>query len=119
MSQKTKFLMTSPELPIVTDRPFTVEGNIGSGKTTFLEYFSKLHDEVEIVIETVEKWMNVNGHNLMQMMFEDPEKWSSPFQTYVLLTIIQYHTMNRVKNYAIRFRRRNLHAVWFLIYLRN
>lgn len=47
-------------------KPFTVvvEGNIGSGKTTFLNHFNKFHD-VEVLQEPVEKWRNVQGHNLL------------------------------------------------------
>lgn len=48
------------------NKPFTVivEGNIGSGKTTLLNYFSKYRD-VEVLQEPVEKWRNVDGHNLL------------------------------------------------------
>ena len=47
-------------------KPFTVviEGNIGSGKTTVLNYFNKFH-EVEVLQEPVDKWRNVQGHNLL------------------------------------------------------
>ena len=40
--QKANILKSS-EAPLVTNRPFTVvvEGNIGSGKTTFLQHFNK------------------------------------------------------------------------------
>jgi len=99
-SQKMNILMKSPEVPIVTNRPFTVvvEGNIGSGKTTFLKHFNKLSDEVEIIAEPVEKWRNANGHNLLQMMYEDPDRWSLAFQTYVQLTMVQNHTMETTKS---------------------
>ena len=48
------------------NKPFTVviEGNIGSGKTTLLNYFSKYRD-VEVLQEPVDKWRNVDGHNLL------------------------------------------------------
>ena len=47
-------------------KPFTVivEGNIGSGKTTFLNHFAKFKD-VEVLQEPVNKWRNVQGHNLL------------------------------------------------------
>ena len=75
-SQKVN-IMKSPEAPIVNSRPFTVvvEGTIGSGKTTFLQHFNKFSQEVEILAEPVEKWRNANGHNLLQMMYEDPHRW--------------------------------------------
>lgn len=47
-------------------RPFTViiEGNIGSGKTTFLNYFKK-YDNVCVLAEPVHMWRNCAGHNLL------------------------------------------------------
>lgn len=47
-------------------KPFTVfiEGNIGSGKTTFLNYFQK-YDEVCLQTEPVEKWRDLGGVNLL------------------------------------------------------
>ncbi|XP_044787928.1 thymidine kinase 2, mitochondrial isoform X4 [Bubalus bubalis] len=39
-----------------------VEGNIASGKTTCLEFFSNSAD-IEVLTEPVPKWRNVRGHN--------------------------------------------------------
>ncbi|KAL6063770.1 hypothetical protein STEG23_011760, partial [Scotinomys teguina] len=39
-----------------------VEGNIASGKTTCLEFFSNTTD-VEVLMEPVLKWRNIRGHN--------------------------------------------------------
>ena len=41
-----------------------VEGNIGSGKSTFLQYFRE-SENVEIASEPVEMWKNVRGHNTL------------------------------------------------------
>lgn len=48
------------------NRPYTVlvEGNIGCGKTTFLEYFKK-YENVCVLAEPVDLWRNCNGHNLL------------------------------------------------------
>ena len=83
-------------------RPFTVliEGNIGSGKTTFLKHFSKF-DNIEVITEPVEKWTNVKGSNLLQKMYEDPERWAFVFQTYVQLTMLQQHTENNDRQVKI------------------
>lgn len=47
-----------------TKNPFTVfvEGNIGSGKTTFLKHFEKFSD-VCLMTEPVEEWRNL-GYTL-------------------------------------------------------
>lgn len=48
------------------NQPFTVlvEGNIGAGKTTFLNHFKKFND-VCLHTEPVDKWRDVNGVNLL------------------------------------------------------
>ncbi len=93
-------------------RPYTivVEGNIGSGKTTFLQPFLKHAGQVEVVDEPVNKWRNlqgkfrvpkmlfvlietmtISGHNLLKKMYDDPKRWSMLLQTYVQLTMVQHH----------------------------
>ena len=78
----------------------SIEGNIGSGKSTMLKYFEKFED-VELVPEPVAEWCNVGGsfkelvlvkilsyqqlkgHNLLGKLYEDPKRWSFQFQSYV------------------------------------
>lgn len=50
--------------------PYTVfiEGNIGAGKTTFLNHFKK-YEDVCLHTEPVEKWRNVLGINLLVKNF--------------------------------------------------
>ncbi|MGH0126170.1 UNVERIFIED_CONTAM: hypothetical protein FKN15_026139 [Acipenser sinensis] len=49
-----------------------IEGNIASGKTTCLEYFSKTCD--------------IEG-----LMYQDPQRWGLTLQTYVQLTMLDQH----------------------------
>ena len=71
---------TTASIPLIKaatpPRPFTVlvEGNIGSGKSTYLKHFSKLSKDVDIITEPVDKWRDLNSHNLLQMMYEDPQR---------------------------------------------
>ena len=52
----------------------SVEGNIASGKSTFLKQFSKYSEEIDILPEPVELWRDVNGHNLLELMYNDPQR---------------------------------------------
>lgn len=47
-------------------RPFTVvvEGNIGSGKTTFITHFNKFNN-VALFSEPIDMWRDCDGHNLL------------------------------------------------------
>ncbi|XP_069682145.1 deoxynucleoside kinase isoform X2 [Periplaneta americana] len=73
------------------NRPFTVfvEGNIGSGKTTFLNHFAGTN--VHLLAEPIEMWRNVDGHNLLDLFYEDKLRWGLTFQTYALLTMLDTH----------------------------
>ncbi|XP_062257093.1 thymidine kinase 2, mitochondrial isoform X2 [Platichthys flesus] len=67
-----------------------VEGNIASGKTTCLEYFSKTSN-IEVLTEPISKWRNVRGHNPLALMYQDPERWGITLQTYIQLTMLDRH----------------------------
>lgn len=67
-----------------------VEGNVGSGKTRFLNYFKKF-DEFLILEEPIDKWTNLNGFNLLDLKFNDPEKFLFTFQNYATLTRLRQH----------------------------
>ena len=98
-------------------KPYTVivEGNIGSGKTTFLQPFTKHSGLVEVLPEPVEKWRNLQGHNLLQKLYEDPRKYSLLLQTYIQLTMVQLHC--KPCPTPVRIMERSLlrqHAVFFI-----
>ncbi|KAH9520529.1 deoxycytidine metabolic process [Dermatophagoides farinae] len=74
-----------------------VEGNIGSGKTTFLSIFakncSKLCNDPLIIPEPVDLWRDVGGVNIFQLLADDPKRWSFTFQSYVQLTMLKIHEL--------------------------
>lgn len=92
-------------------RPFTVlvEGNIGSGKSTFLEHFQR-YKNVAIYPEPIHEWRNLNGHNLLAKMYEDPKKWSFSFQTYVQLTMMQQHSAKPPRSATIKVMERSTYS---------
>jgi len=98
---------TIPELK--SSKPFTVlvEGNIGCGKTTFLEHFAQFR-QVEVLKEPVERWRDVNGHNLLQLMYEDPSRWAMPFQSYVQLTMLDHHL--HTSNKPVKLMERSIYS---------
>ncbi|XP_026320168.1 deoxynucleoside kinase-like isoform X2 [Hyposmocoma kahamanoa] len=73
-------------------QPFTVfvEGNIGSGKTTFLEHFRQFED-ITLLTEPVKEWRDLRGWNLLDLMYKDPSRWAMTFQSYVALTMLDMH----------------------------
>ncbi|XP_020287740.1 deoxynucleoside kinase-like isoform X4 [Pseudomyrmex gracilis] len=77
-----------------------IEGNIGSGKTTFLTHFQKIKDAT-ILEEPVSLWQNVAGVNLLDLLYKDPVNYGFLFQSYAQLTRLQFHTMSTPSPYKI------------------
>ncbi|XP_004625973.1 thymidine kinase 2, mitochondrial isoform X2 [Octodon degus] len=88
-----------------------VEGNIASGKTTCLEFFSNTAD-VEVLMEPVPKWRNVRGHNPLGLMYRDASRWGLTLQTYVQLTMLDQHTRPQVS--PVRLMERSIHSARYV-----
>lgn len=67
-------------------RIISIEGNIGSGKSTFLENLKKHyngHDNIVFLREPVDEWEKIkdkNGNSMLQKFYADQEKYSFAFQ---------------------------------------
>ena len=75
----------------------SIEGNIGSGKSTLMEIFKQKFPQLELthaseifyLDEPVEDWKNINQNqdlNILQTFYEDPCRWAYSFQIYALFT---------------------------------
>lgn len=73
----------------------SIEGNIAVGKSTFAKLLKNAGQNWEVIPEPVSKWQNVESatsqsvlspqqtaSNLLQMMYQDPKRWSYTFQTF-------------------------------------
>ena len=65
---------------------FSIEGNIGAGKSTIIKYLQKLYDNILLVEEPVKDWQNIDGENLLKKKNIDMKRWGYSFEGYVLLT---------------------------------
>lgn len=90
-------------------RPYTifVEGNVGSGKSTTLKYFSNRTD-VDIVFEPVAQWQNFSGTNFLKLFFEDPKRWTGAFTQLNSLT--RYVNSLRPTDRPIRMMERSVYS---------
>jgi deoxyadenosine/deoxycytidine kinase len=68
---------------------FVLEGNIGAGKSTFL---NMLKDTIgiEILFEPTAKWQDVGGSgNLLDLFYKDTKRWAYTFQSYAFITRVE------------------------------
>ncbi|XP_069774163.1 deoxycytidine kinase 2-like isoform X3 [Narcine bancroftii] len=96
-------LGSSAVTPAVTR--MSVEGNIAVGKSTFAKLLEQVNgDQWEVVPEPIAKWCNIptsSGNkeeatqrsvgNLLQMLYQDPHRWSYTFQSFSCISRIKTH----------------------------
>jgi deoxyadenosine/deoxycytidine kinase len=67
----------------------SIEGNIGVGKSTFINILKNKWENCEIVLEPVEMWKdlkNTDGKNILQTFYEDIPRWAYSFQNVACIT---------------------------------
>jgi deoxyadenosine/deoxycytidine kinase len=67
---------------------FSIEGNIGSGKTTLIKYLQQFNENIILIEEPLSEWQNIAGENLLEKKNIDMERWGYSFEVYVLITKI-------------------------------
>ena len=84
---------------------FTVDGNIGSGKSTFCKLFAEKYNNVDICLEPVNNWINLkddsSNKNILQNFYDDPQRWSYTFQNYAAITRVNNLTKLTIKDIKI------------------
>lgn len=76
-------------------RTICIEGNIGCGKSTLLKNLTALGNIKTLTLaEPLQEWRDFQNINLLEMMYDNPQKWALTFQNYTLLTMAKNHTSN-------------------------
>lgn len=70
-------------------RLLLVEGNIGVGKTTFLNMLSFYLPDAIVISEACDEWQNIDGNNLLDAFYKDSGRWACSMQLYVLMTTVR------------------------------
>jgi len=84
----------------------SVEGNIGVGKSTFINILkSKWPGGCEVVSEPVEMWkglVNSDGKNILQTFYEDIPRWAYSFQNVACISRMM-KIENTIRNCTSQF----------------
>ncbi len=66
---------------------YLLEGNIGSGKSTFLQLIKQHISSVKTVTEPVAAWHHSeHGQSLLGQFYADQKRWSYTMETFTLIT---------------------------------
>lgn len=80
---------------------FTIEGNIGSGKTTILKEIDnlKFNKRHIVIYEQIKEWSEMKDENdkdILSLFYLDKTKYSYIFQSYVLFSRI-HHLLETIR----------------------
>ena len=70
-------------------RIYSVDGNIGAGKTTFLEAVRSHVPGTHVILEPVGEWLRLkhsDGRSLLELFYADKKRWAYTFQNCAILT---------------------------------
>ncbi len=91
---------------------FTVDGNIGSGKSTFCKLFAEKYNNIDICLEPVNDWINLKddstNQNILQNFYDDPQRWSYTFQNYAAITRV--NNLTKPTNKDIKITERSIYT---------
>jgi deoxyadenosine/deoxycytidine kinase len=91
---------------------FSVEGNIGSGKSTFCKLFAEKYDNINICLEPVNDWINLkddsSDKNILQNFYDEPQRWSYTFQNYAAITRV--NNLTKPTNKEIKITERSIYT---------
>ena len=72
---------------------FSIEGNIGAGKSTLIDLIANNIPGIVILPEPVLAWKNIGGDNLLKCFYDDPKRWTFTFELYSMFSKVK-----RLKN---------------------
>ena len=85
LSSNSNTFMNNNKNPLL----ISIEGNIGSGKTTILQHLKTHRPDLKFIQEPLDKWganRDNNGKSLLELYYEDQSRWSYTFQQMSLLS---------------------------------
>ena len=72
---------------------YLLEGNIGVGKSTFLQLLAKLCPTITLIQEPIAQWdSNIGGQQLLDNFYTDPKRWSYTLETLTMISRVKDHT---------------------------
>ncbi len=75
-----------------------LEGNIGAGKSSFLQILAD-HLNCKVIFEPHHRWQALDdSENILDLFYKNPKRWAYTFETYTLLTRLCDHQMHLSKH---------------------
>lgn len=71
---------------------YIVEGNIGTGKSTFLKLVSRYLPSVQVTFEPVAEWQKeIAGASILKNFYHNPQRWAYTMETVSMVHRVRGH----------------------------
>ncbi len=71
---------------------YILEGNIGTGKSTFLRLLKTHAPHIKIILEPVHNWQKkLYGQSLLANFYTNPKRWAYTFETLTMMYRVKEH----------------------------
>ena len=90
---------------------YTIEGNIGSGKSTLIKYLEKLKLDFVFLPEPVDAWEKIkdnDGKNIIELYYNDQGRYAFAFQ--MMAYISRLSLLRKANKFSIIITERCLHT---------
>ncbi|XP_039273653.2 deoxycytidine kinase 2-like isoform X2 [Styela clava] len=83
---------------VIKGKKIAIEGNIATGKSTFIKMLQNESEEWSVVPEPVARWTNIStgddeptmsqktGGNILGLFYQDPKRWAYTFESYTFVS---------------------------------
>ena len=91
---------------------YLVEGNIGAGKSTFLQLVQKNLPELNVIFEPVNVWQNEEcGKSLLQNFYSDTPRWAYTMESFTLIN--RTYENNKIKSGKTSLAERSIYSGYY------
>jgi deoxyadenosine/deoxycytidine kinase len=90
---------------------YILEGNIGSGKSTFLSLINRYMPTIEVALEPVHNWQKkVYGQSLLANFYQDPKRWAYTLETFAMMCRVNEHIKDQTHPQKNRIIERSIYS---------
>lgn len=90
---------------------FILEGNIGVGKSTFLNLLDKACKSVNVVQEPLQNWASQDfGMSLLENFYSDPKRWAYTMETLAMISRSREHMKAQLSTIANQVMERSMYS---------
>jgi len=99
---------------------YVIEGNIGAGKTTFLNIINKKMPHVHVVDEPLALWHKKGqGQSLLTKFYKETSRWAFTMEMFTLMCRIQEHMREQEKSGQYIVMERSIYSGYYCFALNS